>query len=154
MSEQTVLDLDAARERKKTSRRQRQEERSEPFPEPLSQEAKVKILELAKLDGFSFAQTAFATRTVKYWAEGGNRQGKIVVKTRWPQTIVNAMRLGWGLRGFDQWRRLQQLSAWKDRPLRNFLFQDLVTCVDRRSRGIMDFVPRPRVETVEDSRLT
>ena len=73
---------------------------------------------------------------------------------RWPATVVNSMRLGWGLRGFDQWRRLQTFSAWKDKPLRCFLFEDVVTCVEHRSRGIKDFVPRTRIESVEDSRLT
>ena len=114
----------------------------------------IQLLKLARSNGYSFTQTLFATATVKYWALGGNREGKIVFKPCWHLVIANSMRLGWGIRGFEKWRRLQRFPDWMDKPLRVFLFDDLVTCAGQRSRGIKNFVPRTRVETQSDPRLT
>ena len=142
--EQTVFDLSAARARKKQRSKDRAKEEAESFPDPFPLESTLQVLKLARSNGYSFAQTLFATASVKYWGLGGNREGKIVVKLRWPLVIANSMRLGWGLRGFEKWRRLQRFPDWMDKPLRVFLLDDLVMCVEKRSRGIKDFVPRMR----------
>ena len=111
-------------------------------------------MKFARSDGYSFAQVLFGTKTVYFWAEGGNKEEKIVRKLNWPATVINGIRRGWALQGFDKWRKLNELRPWMDRPLRNFLLTDLVRVVELRRKGDKDYVPRTRVETVHDSRIT
>lgn len=142
---------DLAEER---ARRSRRKDRGETFPDPMPLDLTIRTMKLARADGYTFAELLFATRTVLYWANGGNKEGHIVYKIDWAMTIVNSMRLGWGLRGFKDWRTRQRYKSWVDKPMRQFLWDDLVTAVERRRRKNYGFVPRIRVEEVSDTRLS
>jgi hypothetical protein len=136
------------------ARRSRRRNQGEPFPDPLPLDLVVRAMKLARIDGYTFAELMFSARTVLYWSNGGDKEGHIVYKVDWAMTIVNSMRLGWGLRGFKAWRSKNNLKSWMDKPLRQFLWDDLVTCVERRRRGDKKFLPRTRVESISDPRLS
>ena len=68
------------------------------IPERFSLQQIERLHRLAGEENFTMLEVWYATRSVRFWAEG-----KDIRRTRWVAVVMNAMRLGWGLRGFDRW---------------------------------------------------
>ena len=97
-----------------TSLHEAKAKRSTPsnFPDPIPLDQVERILRLGAKDRFSYAQLLYARRSVEYWAMTNGKQ-----RRDWPMVIVNAARLGWGLRGYERWRTESRLPEFADRKL-------------------------------------
>lgn len=71
------------------------------MPDPLPIEQIAQLLRLAAKNHYTYEQIMYATRTVALWHAGDPARR---MRTDWVAVIMNAARMGWGLRGFAQWR--------------------------------------------------
>lgn len=61
------------------------------------------LLRLCRRRGFNFEQLAYATYTVRLWAETNDRRRK-----KWHLVVIGGMERGWALEGFAEWRTSQE----------------------------------------------
>lgn len=66
-----------------------------------------KLLRAAARDRRSMREVAYALQTVRAWAEANGR-----LRQDWAMVVVNAMRGGWGLRGY-----IRRFEGRKDGPV-------------------------------------
>ena len=69
------------------------------MPDRLSPDELRRLLNLAARDSRTKEEVQYAVQTVRGWWETRRQQ-----RLDWPMVVINAMRSGWGMRGFKQWQ--------------------------------------------------
>lgn len=98
-----------------------------PMPDRLSEVEVRRLLRLAARDRFTVEQTRYAVERVRGWCAG---RGRKAWRVDWVMVILNGMREGWALAGFEGW--WQRRTVGQEDPRQRQITPQLIDEIVRR----------------------